>query len=74
MEKHRKTRNSKGIPSQRCITDKRLCKEHLTINLQTCVVTSFTNDVNQIRTSGEDATWNVFQEHHYALKLSGSQH
>ena len=67
-------RISKGIPSQRCIADKRLCKEQLTINLQTCVVRSFPNDVNQIRTCGEDGTWNVFQEHHYALKLSGSQH
>ena len=61
VEKHRKTRNSKGIPSQRCITDKRLCKEQLTFTFQTFVLRSVSNDVNQI--------WNVFQEHHDALKL-----
>ena len=32
------------------------------------------NDVNQMRTSRENATWNVFQESHYALRLFGSKH
>ena len=37
--------------------------------MQTFVVRLCPNDVKQIRTSREDRTWNVFQEHHDALKL-----